>query len=108
MRKIVRYTLLLIPLFFWVLMWLGVVFGIDLLPDGLLRDDTYEYSGDGAKPTGLISQSWFNFVCLLAIIPGSFLCMIYTAFKRMWRWLAVYIMLAGLPIVGFIIGGIIR
>lgn len=57
MKIFLRYILLVIPLIFLGLARFGVVFGIDLIPDVFLRDDTFEYSGDGQKPTGLVSQN---------------------------------------------------
>ncbi|MDN3609563.1 hypothetical protein ACFFUP_05635 [Vibrio ostreicida] len=93
MSKIFRYSLLLIPLFFLGLTWLGVVFGIDPIPDGFLRDDTYEYSGDGKKPTGLISQNLFDSISIVAMIPGFFIGSIYTVYKRLWWWFGGYMVL---------------
>ncbi|PSU86617.1 hypothetical protein C0W35_22170 [Photobacterium kishitanii] len=88
-----RNILLLIPLFFLGLSWFGVVFGIDLIPEGLLRDDTFVYSGDGLKPTGLISQSLFNFISIIAMIPGFFIGAAYTAYKNLKWWFCAYIVL---------------
>lgn len=104
MRTLLRNILLFIPLFFLVLTWLGVVFGIKLIPEGLILDDTYEYTGDGKKETGLISLSWLNAIAFIAMIPGSFFCSIYTAYKKLWWWFAAYIVLAGIPLYIFALG----
>lgn len=95
MRVLIRYVFLAIPLFFLGLAWLGVVFGIDLIPDGFLRDDTFEYSGDGKKPTGLVSQNLFDSVSIVAMGPGFFGGLIYTAYKRFWWWFVAYMILGG-------------
>ncbi|MFA0553997.1 hypothetical protein AB4538_24460 [Vibrio lentus] len=104
MKTIFRYFLLFIPLFFLGLTWLGVVFGIDPIPDGFLRDDTYEYSGDGQKESGLISLSLVNTITFIAIGPGSIICLIYTAYKKLWWWFTAYMILAGFPISIFMFG----
>ena len=93
MSKFIRYPLLLIPLIFFVLVWFGVVFGIDIIPDGVLYDDTVEYTGDGLKPSGLIPTSLFNFFGIIAMIPGFFIGSIYTAYKKLWWWFGAYMIL---------------
>ncbi|KJY87794.1 hypothetical protein TW84_16065 [Vibrio neptunius] len=98
MRVLIRYILLAIPLLFLGLAWFGVVFGIDLIPDGFLHDDTFEYSGDGKKPTGFISQSWFDSVSIVAMVPGFFIGSIYTAYKKLWWWFGAYMLIGGLPV----------
>ena len=104
MKIFLRYVLLFIPLFFFGLWWLGVDFGIDPIPEGLLRNDTYEYSGDGGKDTGLISQNLVNFIVIVAMLPGSFIGSIYTAYKKLWWWFAAYMILAGFPLSLFMFG----
>ncbi|MDN3610450.1 hypothetical protein ACFFUP_01950 [Vibrio ostreicida] len=98
MSVLIRCVFLAIPLFFLGLAWLGVILGIDLIPDGFLRDDTFEYSGDGKKPTGLVSQSWFNSISLVAMVPGFFVGFIYTVYKKLWRWFWAYMIIGGLPV----------
>ena len=93
MRIFFRYVLLFIPLFFLGLAWLGVIFGIDPIPDGFLRDDTFEYSGDGKKPTGLVSQNLFDSISIVAMFPGFFIGSIYTAYKKLWWWFGAYMIL---------------
>ena len=94
MRNTICYFFLLIPLFFLILMWSGVVANMSFMPDNFLRDDTFDYSGDGLEPTGLISESLFNLINFIAIIPGFFMGLTYAAYKKLWWWLASYILLA--------------
>ncbi|MDO6707521.1 hypothetical protein [Photobacterium sp. 1_MG-2023] len=98
MSQIFRYSLLLIPLCFFVLLWLGVVFGVDIVPDGVLYDDTVEYTGDGIKPSGLIPTSLFDLFGVIAMIPGFFIGSIYTANKKLWWWFGAYMLIGGLPV----------
>ena len=93
-----RNILLFIPLLFFVLLWFGVFFGIDLIPDGLLRDDTFVYSGDGLRPTGFISQSTFNLIGFVAMVPGFFVGLICTIYNRLWRWFCAYMLIGGVPV----------
>ncbi|MFW7523151.1 hypothetical protein ACODM8_03270 [Vibrio ostreicida] len=93
MSKIFRYSLLLIPLCFFAVLWLGVVFGVDIIPDGVLYDDTVEYTGDGLKPSGLIPISLFNLFGIVVILPGFFIGSIYTVYKRLWWWFGGYVVL---------------
>ncbi|WP_425628114.1 hypothetical protein [Vibrio neptunius] len=98
MSKVFRYSLLLIPLFFFVLLWFGVVFNVDMLPNGVLYDDTVEYTGDGLKPSGLIPNSLFNFLGIIAMVPGFFIGSIYTVYKKLWWWFGAYMLIGGLPV----------
>ncbi len=98
MKNHLRNFLLFIPLLFWGMLWLNVIVGIDLMPDGFFRDDWTEYSGYGPKPTGLVSLSWFMFIALTMMILGFFINSIYTAYKKLWWWFGAYMLLGGLPI----------
>ena len=107
MTNYLRKILIFIPLFLLALIWLSAVFGIEFIPDGFLRDDTFEYSGDGKKPSGLISMGWFYTTYFITLIVGLLIGSIYTAYKKYWVWFGAYMILGGLPIMLFFLGAII-
>ncbi|MBP3139598.1 hypothetical protein ACTFQF_19630 [Aliivibrio fischeri] len=106
MINCLRKILLFIPLLLLALIWLSVVLGIDFIPDDIFRDDTFEYSGDGKKPSGLISMEWFYTTYFITLIVGFLIGSIYTAYKKYWVWFGAYIILGGLPVMLFLLGTI--
>ena len=101
----VRYILLFLPIYWFILLWLWYVFQIHL-DFGIVYDD--EWDGYGPEPSGIIPNS----IALLFFFFGTpimfFIGAIYTALKKMWWWFAAYMGLAGYPIALFIIGAMIN
>ena len=97
MIKMLRYFLLCTPLLLSALIWLDVFWDVSCIPDGLLKDDTIEYNGDGREPSGLISLIYFYVIYLIVMIVGSLVGSIYTVYKKLWWWFAIYMLLFGFP-----------
>lgn len=94
--------ILLVPLLFYVQVWLTFVFNIDVIP-GWLFYDTDPHPED-PPPQGLLPDGVY-FVFMFLFLPLSFLIgSIYTAYKKLWWWFAVYMILAGFPLSLFMFG----
>ncbi|MEF1257163.1 hypothetical protein [Vibrio sp. M260112] len=91
MIKYIRFVLLLMPLYLYILIWDSMVFHL-----GVPR---FNYN----------APSWIEDVvgpiALFVGLPLSFFIgSIYTAYKKLWWWFAAYMILAGFPLSLFIFG----
>lgn len=82
---------LLIPLLAFMHIWLTFVFGVDVTPDWLFYDSSphpEDPPSKGVLPDGL----YFIFMFLLAPL-SFFIGSLYAAYKKLWFWLAAYVIL---------------
>lgn len=83
--------LLIIPLLFFVYLWLTVVFGITIAPKWLFYD-SYPHAEDPISH-GLLPSSLIPILIFVGAPIGFFLGVIYTFYKKLWWWLGTYIFL---------------
>ncbi len=96
MMRIVKFILLFIPLYWYLLLWDSLVFHIDI-PRLSIGDDYPAWVEDIIGPI-------FLFLGLpLSLLIGS----VYTFLKKYWRWFTCYMLLGGVPIIIFLFGVII-
>lgn len=84
-------TLLLIPLLFFIHVWLTFVFDVDVIPDWLFYDTNPQPEDLPVK--GLLPDNLY-FVIMFLFAPLSFFMgVIYTAYKKLWWWFGAYMVL---------------
>ncbi|QUJ69102.1 hypothetical protein KDD30_07920 [Photobacterium sp. GJ3] len=94
MRLVSRF-LLAIPLLWFAFLWLYFVVDIDLTPSWLFYNAARrpeEPPAEGLLPDDIFPLLFF-FISPILFFIGS----IYTAYKKLWWWFGVYMLIGGLP-----------
>ncbi|SHO58791.1 hypothetical protein [Vibrio quintilis] len=78
--NVLKKSLLLIPLIWYALIWIGVVFGISSRTYGIEPQDA-----------GLLGFLWFFVGTPLTFVTGVF----YSLKNKYWWWLIAYLILGG-------------
>ncbi|MBP3155250.1 hypothetical protein [Aliivibrio fischeri] len=96
MMKVVKFILLFIPLYWYVLLWDGFVFKIGI-PEPPIGNDVPSW-----VESWLVPLFWFVGTPLSFFIGSA-----YAFRKKYWVWFGAYMILGGLPVMLFFLGAII-
>ncbi|GLT17766.1 hypothetical protein GCM10007938_15440 [Vibrio zhanjiangensis] len=86
-----RYTLLFIPLIWFLYLWLTIAFGFELHINGLFYD-SFPHPEDPPS-IGLLPSSLIPFLMFIGTPIMFFIGSIYTVCKKLWWWFAAYMIL---------------
>ena len=102
---IIRYTLLIIPLIWFISLWIEIIFGYEAYKTLHLNvySNMTAYDGDGKIPSWDIPSSLYVAFLLLGTPTIFFIGAIYTALKKMWWWFAAYMLTGGVLIIKYVI-----
>ncbi|UKA12888.1 hypothetical protein [Photobacterium damselae] len=98
MKVALRYLILGLPILYILCIALSLL-NVITFPEHFFYDDTTQYYGDGAEPSGVIPSSYVVVFTIFVLPLIIILNIVYSALKRNWRWFTTYIVLS----IGFII-----